>query len=80
MSSNDALKYIILNALDLSENEKAVLAVLEKQKLARNVSRIAKDAGVPRTTTTYILNKLRKWKIARRVYHEKRDHWMYNLR
>ena len=62
MSSNDALKYIILNALD------------------RNVSRIAKDAGVPRTTTTYILNKLRKWKIARRVYHEKRDHWMYNLR
>ena len=77
MSSEYALKYILLTALDLSENEKAVSAVLEKQKMARNVSRIARDAGVPRTTAIYILKKLEKWKIARKVNYQKRIHWMY---
>jgi len=78
MSLDASVKYIILNSLKLSKNEKAVLDVLEKQKLGQNVSKIAASARVPRTTSIYILRKLERWKIARRVKIGKRHHWVYN--
>jgi len=79
MRNEIPLKYILYNALKLSENEKAVIAVLEKQKMARSVSHIAREAGVPRTTADYILRKFLKWRIARKTLATtSTPHWMYN--
>jgi len=77
-NTENIVKNMALAALNLSENEKAVLTVLEKQKLARNVTKIAIDAGIPRTTAIYILKKLHKWKLSRKVTCGRRIHWMYN--
>lgn len=73
--SDDALRYRLANAMELSENEKAVLAVLQSNKHAKNVSEIARQAGVPRTTAVYILKKFQKWKLARAVTYKKRRLW-----
>ena len=51
------MRFLILEALNMSDAEKAVIAVIDRQKMARNVSQIAKDADVPRTTAIYILKK-----------------------
>jgi DNA-binding IclR family transcriptional regulator len=75
MTAGESFRYRLLMAMDLSKNEEAVLAVLRKQKMARNVSAIARDAGVPRTTTAYILKKFQKWRLARTVGHKKRTYW-----
>jgi predicted transcriptional regulator len=72
------LKYILYNALKLSEKEKAVIGVIEKQKMARNITEISSDAQIPRSTTAYIMKKLLKWRIVREVNTEKRVKWMFN--
>lgn len=72
------MSHLIKNALNLSENEKAVLAVLESHQLAQNVSKIARKAGVPRTTSEYSLKKFEKWKLAKKVRTGKRYYWMFN--
>ncbi|GEM_PF-1589187 len=72
------MKHIILEALNMSQNEKAVFKTLEKQKMGRTVSKIARDAGIPRTTTDYILRKFEKWKLVRKIYSRKRYHWLFN--
>lgn len=78
MKAEIPLKYILYNALKLSKNERAVIATLEKQKMARNATDIARKAGIPRTTTIYILNKLLLWRIVKKVKTEKHTHWMYS--
>ena len=72
------MSHAVRNALNLSDSEKAVLAVLETHQLAQNVSKIARKAGVPRTTADYTLRKFEKWKIAKQVRTGKRCYWMFN--
>jgi sugar-specific transcriptional regulator TrmB len=67
----------IVESIGLSENERAVFEVLLNQKLARNVSAIAKTARLPRTTVIYILRRLEQRKLAERVLHVKRLYWKY---
>ncbi len=67
-----------IRTLDLSASEKAVFDVLKNQKLGRDISKIAKDANIPRTTAAYILKKFRNRKIVRKVGTEKRGYWLYN--
>ncbi len=72
------MKYVTISDLNLSDSEKAVLAVLKKQKLGQTVSKIAENAGIPRTTADYILRKFKKWKVARQIRVEKQHYWLYN--
>ena len=67
----------ILESIGLSDNERMVFEVLLNQKLARNVSVIAKTARLPRTTVIYILRRLEQRKLAERVLHLRRLHWKY---
>ena len=73
-----AFRQILTDAMDLSVREKAVLDVLVNQKMARNVSKISKDAKVPRTTAIYIVHKFVRWKIVSKVKIGKSTHWMFN--
>jgi DNA-binding MarR family transcriptional regulator len=68
----------LINALGLSPKEKAVLDALLSFQMARNVSVIARQASLPRTTTLYILRKFEKRKLARRSATEKRVKWIYH--
>lgn len=68
----------LINALNLSLNERAVFEALLRLKMARNVSVIAREAELPRTTTSYILLKFWKRNLVRRVMVKKRAKWMYN--
>ena len=67
----------ILDSVGLSNNEQVVFDVLLNQKLARNVSAIAKTAGLARTTVIYILKRLEQRKLAEKVLHGKRLYWKY---
>lgn len=67
----------IIGSLGLSENEQIVFDELINQKLARNVSMIAKNVGLPRTTVIYILRRFHRRKMAERVLHGKRWYWKY---
>lgn len=76
------------NALNLKPNEKAVLEALMRLKYPKSVASIAREAGIPRTTTEYILHKFKKRKLARQTHwidgrtggDTKRMYWMYNKR
>jgi DNA-binding MarR family transcriptional regulator len=68
----------LINALGLSPREKAVFDALLYFQMARNVSVIARQAKLPRTTTLYILEKFENRKLARRSTVEKRAKWMYH--
>ena len=59
-------KHTLIQALELTEKELAVLKVLESLQFGRNVAWISRKAGVPRTTGYYILKKLEKWKFTRK--------------
>ena len=56
--------------IDFSEKENAVIDALNRLQMARNVSRIAKEAGIARTTTAFILKKLEKREMAVRIAHK----------
>jgi len=58
------MRTILLENLNLSENEHKVMKVLLELKLPQNVTFIAQKAGIPRTTTLYILNNFQKRKLA----------------
>lgn len=48
---------------NFSKNEIAVFNAISQLKFAKNVSVIARAAGIPRTTTLYILRRFEKEKI-----------------
>ncbi len=78
MAVTNPTKSVILETLDLTRAERAVLDELLAYRMARSVSHIARNAGVPRTTTLYILIRFEKRKIVKMVLHGKRYRWMYN--
>lgn len=67
----------IVETLKLSENEIRVLDVLRKYSIARRVTHIAKDAGLPRTTVVYILKRFENRKLAERIVYGKRTTWKF---
>lgn len=69
---------VLINSLGFSSNEKAVFEALISLNMAQNVSRIARTAKLPRTTTLYILHKFKERKLVTRVTLKKRAKWMYN--
>ncbi len=78
MAVTNPKKQVILETLDLTKAERAVLDVLLAYRMARNVSQIAKNAGIPRTTVLYVLKRFQKRKIVKNTLVGKRYHWMYN--
>lgn len=64
-----------INALNLSENEKAVLKILDLQKLCRTTTKIAVLAKIPRTTADYILRKFARLKIAQKIRVKRHYEW-----
>jgi len=68
-------RLIVITGLNLNTREKAVLKAVENQKMGRNASKIAREAGIPRTTALYILEKLAKWKLVKKIRLEK--HWIW---
>ncbi|MES2215894.1 MAG: helix-turn-helix domain-containing protein [Patescibacteria group bacterium] len=69
-----------IHALNFSENELRVFEALEKCKTLQPASKIARMAGVPRTTALYILHKFEDRKIARRQWGGKKYKWRYDKR
>ena len=63
--------------IELAENEKHVFDALVTFQMARSVSTIARKAGVPRTTTAYILNKFVKLNVAKKVEHGRRHRYLF---
>jgi len=57
----------VLEALNLSGNESAVLEALMGFRYPKNVATIARKAGLPRTTTLYVLHKFKKRMLAKHV-------------
>ena len=51
----------IRQAMRLSEKERVVLCVLLGQRFGKTPGRIARLAGIPRTTVAYILKKFHKY-------------------
>ena len=68
-------KLLIITALRLSNREKAILNVIKEQKIATHASKIAASANIPRTTAIYILEKLARWKLIRKIRSGK--HWVW---
>lgn len=67
----------IVDALGLTENERRVFDVLLIQTLGSRVSRIAREAKLPRTTVFDALKRLQKRRLVERVTVEKRIYWKY---
>jgi len=71
------MRRIILEALGLSPKEHAVLAVLQQQPLAHKISKISRESDLPPTTVGFILKKLEKRKLVRRVRSGNHFEWVY---
>ena len=69
---------VLINTFGFSLKEQAIFDALISFKMSRNVSEIARKAKIPRTTTLYILHKLKDRKLVTRVTTKKRAKWMYN--
>jgi predicted transcriptional regulator len=71
------MRRIILDALGLSPKEHAVLVVLQQQPLAHKTIKIAKETDLPYATVSFVLRKLEKRKLVRRVRKGKHIEWVY---
>jgi len=71
------MRRIIIEALGLSPKEHAVLVVLQQQPLAHKISKIAQESDLPHTTVGFILRKLEKRKLVRRVRSGNHFEWVY---
>lgn len=71
------MRRIIIEALGLSPKEHAVLVVLQQQPLAHKISKIARESDLPHTTVGFILRKLEKRKLVRRVRSGNHFEWVY---
>lgn len=71
------MRRITLEALGLSTNEHLVLNVLQQATLAQKISKIAIQAKLPQSTTSFILKKLEKRKLATRIKHNNHFRWKY---
>ena len=70
------IKSMIFGMLNLTEHDIAVLDVVRNQKVAKSTAGIARLAYLPRTTTDYILKKLQRYRLIRRILSRKRYKWM----
>jgi DNA-binding Lrp family transcriptional regulator len=71
------MRRITLEALALSPKERTILTILRQQSSADKISMIAIKAKLPHTTTGFILKKLEKRKLAKRVKHDNHFRWVY---
>lgn len=71
------MRRIILEALGLSPKEHAVLVVLQQQPLAHKTVKVAKEADLPYATAGFVLRKLEKRKLVRRVRSGNHFEWVY---
>jgi hypothetical protein len=71
------MRRVILDALGLSPKEHAVLVVLQQQPLAHKAIKVAREADLPYATAGFILRKLEKRKLVRRVRKGKHIEWVY---
>jgi predicted transcriptional regulator len=80
MNAQKNLKFpaLISAQFELSENEKRVLEAVQSFKMARNISDIAKKAELPRTTVDYIIKKLLRRKIVKKVQSRRRFYYLFN--
>jgi predicted transcriptional regulator len=69
----------VIGQMNLSENERRVFNVLLRLTGPVKVSRIAEWAGLPRTTTEYILKKMVHAKIAHTKLSGKRHVYYFNI-
>lgn len=67
----------ILGSLGLSINEAKVFEVLRTQTLGRDIAKIARVAGLPRTTVNDVLRGLEERGLAERVIMKRRFRWKY---
>jgi len=77
MAVTHPYKQVILETLDLSKAEQAVLDELLAYRMARTISHIARKAGVPRMTASDMLRKFEERKIVKKILCGKRYRWMY---
>jgi predicted transcriptional regulator len=71
------MRRIILEALGLTPKEHAVLVVLQQQPLAHKISKVARESELPYATTSFVLKKLEKRKLVRRVRSGNHFEWVY---
>lgn len=71
------MRRVTLDALGLSQKEHAVLNVLQHLPLAQKISKIAFQAELPHSTTSFILKKLEKRKLATRIKSNNHFRWKY---
>jgi hypothetical protein len=71
------MRRIILDALGLSSKEHAVLVVLQQQPLAHKTIKVAREADLPYATAGFILMKLEKRKLVKRVRIGNHFEWVY---
>jgi len=71
------MRRILLEALGLSPKEHAVLVVLQQQPLAHKICKIARESDLPHTTVGFILKKLEKRKLVKRVRNKNHFEWVY---
>ena len=68
---------VVMGVIGLTENETKVLNALLTFQMGRDVAKIGKVAGIPRTTTLYTLKKLERRGLAFTTLHGKRYWWRY---
>lgn len=76
------MRNIWLENLKLSPKEKIVLEVLQGIQLSAHVTRISEKSGLPRSTVLYILRKLEKTKLVKKISGPiggKRFYWRKNI-
>jgi len=71
------MRRITLDALALSPKERVTLSVLQHQQSADKISRIAIKAKLSHTTAGFVLRKLEKRKLAKRVKYDNHFRWIY---
>ncbi|MEI8327900.1 MAG: helix-turn-helix domain-containing protein [Candidatus Taylorbacteria bacterium] len=68
---------VVLGVIGLTENEEAVLNALLTFQMGKDVAKVGRVAGLPRTTTLYTLKKLEKRGLAFTTLHGKRNWWRF---
>jgi predicted transcriptional regulator len=71
------MKRIILEALNLSTNERIVINIMRQQREAEKISTISKQCRMPHTTVSYVLRKLENRKLITRVKVNNHYRWRY---
>jgi hypothetical protein len=68
---------VVMEVIGLTANETKVLNALLTFQMGRDVAKVSKVAGLPRTTTLYTLKKLQKRGLVFKTLHKKRFWWRF---